>query len=77
MTTADLFAPARPRRKARVMMHVIDAGCAPCADMDGDDPLIVILECGKCGHKTDWLPFRTITEAKRGAPCPNCNPVSP
>lgn len=71
---ADLFEEVRPRRKPRVMMHVVDAGCAPGGDLHGDHDGIAVFECRKCGHKTDWLGFRTVTEAKAGLPCPNCNP---
>lgn len=70
--SANLFGPvSRPRRKpARVMMHVIDAGDHGCVS---DDAGIAVYQCGKCGNKTDWTPFRTFTEAKRGLPCPDCN----
>ena len=51
--------PAPPRR---VMMHVIDAGQG-----------MAEFECGKCGHNAGWLIVESITEAKRGEPCPICN----
>ncbi|KJS38257.1 MAG: hypothetical protein VR70_10510 [Rhodospirillaceae bacterium BRH_c57] len=66
MTIIDLFGP-RPRRKPRVMMHVYDAGEVPgmgCA---------ICLRCARCGHDTDWVLMRTLSEDKRGRPCPNCN----
>jgi len=49
------------------MMHVIDAGY-----MDGRGD-VVELECRKCGHNTGWVPSRTVSEEKRGRPCPLCN----
>jgi DNA-directed RNA polymerase subunit RPC12/RpoP len=30
-------------------------------------------QCAKCGHASEWMGFRTTTEAKRGIPCPKCN----
>jgi len=57
----DLFGP-RPRRPRRVMMHVADAGIE-----------MARYECAKCGHKTDWEPIESVTEVKRGKPCPMCN----
>jgi DNA-directed RNA polymerase subunit RPC12/RpoP len=72
----DLFGPVirQPRKPLRVMMHVIDVGDSGFSD-DGY-PGIAIFECGKCGHKTEWTTFRTVTEAKRGVPCPKCNRLS-
>jgi len=60
---------ARPRRSPRVLMHVIDAG-------DDEGGLIAQFECKRCGFASDWLHVDTVTEAKRGLPCPRCN-VSP
>jgi hypothetical protein len=59
--TPDLF-PDAPRRARRVMMHVIDAGSS-----------LVRFACGRCRFETDWLPERTVTEDRRGWPCPRCN----
>lgn len=53
-------------------MHVCDAGDAGCGGDDGDTG-IAQFACQRCGHHTDWLPVRTISDAKRGMPCPNCN----
>lgn len=54
-----------PRRSRGQLMHVFDAG-----DADG---LICEMKCSKCGYRSGWLHFSTITEAKRGLPCPQCN----
>lgn len=59
--TPDLFGKP-PRRKPRVLMRVSDAG-------DGRAQFT----CSKCGHVSEWLEVDTVTEAKRGLPCPNCN----
>lgn len=56
----------KPKRQTRgQLMHVCDA-----SDASG---LICEMLCRKCGHRTDWLRFDTVTEAKRGIPCPKCN----
>lgn len=53
---------SRPRRK---LMHVCDAG-ESC----------IQFACRHCGHKTDWLTWdNRVSEAKRGVPCPKCNPT--
>lgn len=55
----------RPKRKTRgQLMHVCDARHDAIATVE--------LECGKCGHRTEWIEFATVTEAKRGLPCPVC-----
>lgn len=61
----DLFGD-RPRRAPRVMMHVSDAG-------NGCESAIARFRCARCGHETDWLEVQTITEGRRGLPCPECN----
>ena len=61
----DLFGE-KPRRKRRVMMHVIDAG--------QNTYKVIMFECSKCGYNTDWIrDERTISENKRGMPCPKYN----
>jgi hypothetical protein len=62
---AELF--SKPKRRRPVMMHVSDAGGAE------DRGVMVTLQCPKCGAETGWIKFRTVTEAKRGQPCPRCN----
>jgi len=61
---AQLFTKEQaPRTKRNVLMHVVDAG----SDM-------IHLKC-KCGHDTGWIKETlTVTEYKRGVPCPKCNP---
>jgi DNA-directed RNA polymerase subunit RPC12/RpoP len=51
-----------PRRSPRVLMHVCDAG---------DD--VVQFRCSTCGCRSKWLTGMSVTEAKRGLPCPKCN----
>lgn len=65
---AEMF--AKPARPHVWRMHVIDAGYA-------SGGLIAELKCARCGHQTGWLTFQTVTEAKRGLPCPKCNADRP
>lgn len=71
---ADLLPSARattPSARPRVLMHVSDAG----EREDGQQ--ICVMTCRRCGAETDWLPFATISEAKRGIPCESCNAGTP
>ncbi|WP_316224672.1 MULTISPECIES: hypothetical protein [unclassified Bradyrhizobium] len=63
---AELF-ERPPRPPARKLMHVRDAGYAAGG-------VIAEFKCGRCGHESGWLHIGTVTEAKRGLPCPKCNP---
>ena len=58
----ETIPPKPQRQKPRVLMHVSDAGCG-----------FTQFTCNKCGHETDWLIFDSVSEAKRGMPCPKCN----
>jgi DNA-directed RNA polymerase subunit RPC12/RpoP len=64
----ELFADDRRHRaKRRVLMHVADAGNSPWGK-------VVQFVCHKCGHDTGWIEDRrTVSENKRGLPCPKCN----
>lgn len=63
----DLFGFIKPRKPRRVMMHVADAGA-----------YMIRFECDKCGHNTGWIvDTKTVTENRRGMPCPNCNEGAP
>ena len=64
----DLFGHCKPRAKARVMMHVVDAGHG-C----GGDGMYVEMECARCGSRSGWVKINNVTEGRRGAPCPKCN----
>lgn len=69
--TADMFEDLKPpRARPQKLMHVCDAGGNDC---DDEMPLLVRYSCKRCGHETEWLDARTVTEAKRGIPCPQCN----
>lgn len=62
--------PPKPRSKPRKLMHVSDAGdCGGCTDGETD----VVFTCRRCGYESEWIRMRTVTEAKRGLPCPKCN----
>ena len=65
----DLFGHVKTRQKPRTMMHVSDAG-------NGfGDYSVIEFECRKCGHNTGWIKDeKSVSENKRGMPCPNCNP---
>lgn len=53
----------RPRR---IMMHVADAG--------DHGSKVIQFRCSQCGHDTGWImDERTVTENRRGMPCPKCN----
>jgi|GEM_PF-1351156 len=55
-----------PRDISLVRMRVADAG-------DG----MIRFRCRACDHDTGWIEDRwTITENRRGQPCPHCNPKS-
>lgn len=63
--TIDMFSESgrRPRRSRRIMMHVEDAGVG-----------MIRFRCSKCEHDTDWLEdTQSITDNRRGIPCPRCN----
>jgi predicted RNA-binding Zn-ribbon protein involved in translation (DUF1610 family) len=54
-----------PRSAPVKRMHVADAG-------DG-----IRFECPHCGHDTGWIADEwTVTENRRGLPCPECNKQS-
>lgn len=51
-------------RKPRKLMHVYDAG----------DYNHVWMKCAHCGYDDGWQrKDNTLTELKRGLPCPKCN----
>lgn len=56
-----------PRAKPRKLMHVFDAGPAETGGH------MIRFHCARCDHETDWMLVATVTEAKRGIPCPRCN----
>lgn len=68
--TVDLFGQ-KPRKPRQWLMHVIDAGNDCCVSEPGEQ--LVRYGCQRCGHETDWVTARNVTEAKRGIPCPKCN----
>jgi len=60
----------KPKRRTRgQLMHVSDAGYG--GSWRGVN---VQMRCAKCRHQSGWIEFETVTEAKRGLPCPKCNP---
>lgn len=60
---------AKPRVKR---MHVVDAGNYP------DGRKCIHFVCRRCGHDTGWIVDEwTVSENRRGRPCPTCNADSP
>jgi hypothetical protein len=69
MSTLDMFSDSgvKPRRTKRIMMHVVEAG-------QSNSGKVIQFECSKCFHNTDWIvDDRSVSENKRGKPCPQCN----
>ncbi len=61
---ADL--PRKPRIKR---MHVVGTGTSGSC-------CVIQFKCERCGYYTGWSENRrSISENKRGLPCPRCNPV--
>ena len=57
-----------PRARPVKRMHVLDAGHI------GGGQKGIRFKCGHCGHDTGWIADEwTITENRRGQPCPVCN----
>lgn len=74
--TLDLFPETmqpRARAKARVLMHVVDAGQVEHGRPEDLGKPLCRLSCKRCEAESDWLIFNSITEAKRGIPCEACN----
>ena len=70
----DLFPEApRHRAKPRKLGHVIDAGHGCGLDDDGSRNHWARLKCVWCDHQWEIHSGHTITELKRGLPCPECN----
>jgi hypothetical protein len=66
----DLFPASKPPRAVpRKLMHVSDASPDGCF---GDGLATVRMMCARCRYESDWLAL-SVTNAKRGTPCPNCN----
>lgn len=72
MPTLELF-DKPPRRRPRVMMHVLDAGSSGCCDEAGSSIEVACFRCRHCGYESDWIRIRNLSDGKRGHPCPRCN----
>lgn len=66
----DLF-PHAPRRPRITRMRVTDAGDNCCGLEPG--AFLACFKCHRCGHEEMWVKMQTVSEAKRGLPCPKCN----
>jgi DNA-directed RNA polymerase subunit RPC12/RpoP len=69
--TLEMF--DKPRRPRQWRMVVCDAGDGPCCC--DETPISVRYLCPRCDHETGWMGAKTVTEAKRGIPCPKCNGI--
>lgn len=69
----DLFGP-RPRSPSVVRMHAVDVGQAPGMLPGWRTATGADFTCRRCGHQAGWLFNLTISEIRRGVPCPMCNP---
>lgn len=61
---AEMF--EKPKRKPRVVAHMIDAGNFP------DGRMAAHFACCRC-EWAEWLAVENATEARRGHACPKCN----
>lgn len=66
----DLFLETQPKKRRRIMMHVVDANCG-----DGGGEHDVNFKCARCGYDDGWSVVANISEGTRGKPCPRCNPL--
>ncbi|MEO1616991.1 MAG: hypothetical protein AAFV88_14135 [Planctomycetota bacterium] len=72
-----LFAMPKPARaKPRQLMHVMDAGdYRGSFSADRPDRHCARFRCRRCELETEWIRMDTVSESKRGIPCPACNKV--
>ncbi len=68
---ADLLFDKLPRSPRIIRMHVIDAGIG-CGDAEPGEQY-VRYKCETCNAESDWEYAASISEARRGKPCHNCN----
>lgn len=61
-----------PRTPRKVMMHVIDAGDHGCGGTEPGEQWVKY-GCSTCDEESEWQSARSITEARKGIPCPRCN----
>jgi DNA-directed RNA polymerase subunit RPC12/RpoP len=68
----DLFGD-RPRPGRRVMMHAVDTGNAPGLLEGWRTTAGARFVCARCGRDDGWSFDMTVSEVRRGLPCPDCN----
>ena len=56
----------KPARTTRGQLMRVD-------DASSEAGLTVTMRCAKCDYQSGRRRFPTVTEAKRGLPCPRCN----
>lgn len=63
-----------PRRKPIKRMRFQDVGDSPFASQSGKQAQYVWWKCPHCEHDAGWQHFEgTVSDVKRGIPCPACN----
>lgn len=64
----------RFRKPRKWLMHFYDVGPSPYVSESGKEAFYVHWKCKRCGHDDDWSHFEgTVSDVKRGIPCPKCN----
>ena len=63
---------AMPPKTRVKRMHVVDAGDPSHYDPAFPNRHIAQFGCRRCKFETDWVLMDTISETKRGIPCPRC-----
>ncbi|MDQ0510918.1 hypothetical protein [Ancylobacter amanitiformis] len=54
-------------------MHAVDAGHAPGLMPGWRTSMGGHFRCRRCGHDDGWSFDMTVSEIRRGLPCPTCN----
>lgn len=70
--TCDLFGLVA-RKPTFVRMRAIDHGEAPSLMPGWKTANGAHFRCWRCGHDAGWLFNMSVSEVRRGVPCPECN----
>lgn len=66
-----------PRSQRKKRMRLQDVGASPFPSESGKEAFYVSWKCPHCEHDAGWQHFEgTVSDVKRGIPCPKCNPSS-
>lgn len=72
----DLFG-AVPRKPSLIRMRAYDHGQAPYIMPGWKTSQGAAFKCWKCGFVQGWVFDLSVSEIKRGLPCPHCNEGQP